>query len=168
MRWRQKSHGRIGRGCWMNLWRGDQTLRRARASPPRGIASDDIVRDRNRHMATQSLCNLCAACLGLTEARSAGGEIDAADRGNVIHKALEKFIRDHMDALPPDALEKLLAIGRTLFAAYNEHPEVKAFWWPRFERIAAWFVKHETERREEGIHPLAVESAGKSRLAILS
>ncbi len=51
------------------------------------------------------------------------------------------------DALPPDPLAALLVLGRTEFAPLEDYPEAKAFWWPRFERIARWFVAWEVERR---------------------
>jgi ATP-dependent helicase/nuclease subunit B len=74
---------------------------------------------------------------------------------------LESFVKAHPRHLPHDAYEQLLAIGRGLFAVYQEKPEIKAFWWPRFERIAHWFVAKETERRASGIMPLAVEAVGQ-------
>jgi ATP-dependent helicase/nuclease subunit B len=40
-----------------------------------------------------------------------------------------------------------MALGREAFAPLNEFPEARAFWWPRFERIARWFVEWEIERR---------------------
>jgi ATP-dependent helicase/nuclease subunit B len=98
--------------------------------------------------------------LGLRKLDPLEAEIDAADRGNLIHKALEQFVHAHPVTLPPDALEKLLAIGRNLFTAYDEHPEVKAFWWPRFEGIATWFIAKEEERRALGTRPVKVEAAG--------
>ncbi|HWV43773.1 PD-(D/E)XK nuclease family protein, partial [Pseudorhodoplanes sp.] len=39
------------------------------------------------------------------------------------------------------------ALGRDAFAPLNDFPEAKAFWWPRFERIARWFIDWEIERR---------------------
>ena len=71
----------------------------------------------------------------------------AADRGTMIHDALDRFLRDHSDDLPADAEERLLAIGEAAFGAALARPSVRAFWWPRFERIARWFVACETERR---------------------
>jgi ATP-dependent helicase/nuclease subunit B len=44
-------------------------------------------------------------------------------------------------------LGHLLALGRQHFAALDEFPEARAFWWPRFERIARWFADWETRRR---------------------
>lgn len=71
----------------------------------------------------------------------------AADRGTAMHAALDSFVREHPEELPPDALDRLLALGREAFAGMMDRPGVRAFWWPRFERIAAWFVDLEAERR---------------------
>lgn len=71
----------------------------------------------------------------------------AADRGLIIHEALDRFVRAYPGDLPPDALEHLLAVGRDSFGATLDHPGVAAFWWPRFERIARWFVEVERARR---------------------
>ncbi len=72
---------------------------------------------------------------------------DAAARGSFIHDALDRFLRDHPGDLPADAERRLIAIGTTLFAPWRDRPELRAFWWPRFERIARWFVATETGRR---------------------
>jgi ATP-dependent helicase/nuclease subunit B len=72
-----------------------------------------------------------------------------AERGQIIHKALEEFVRAHPDRLPNDALGRLLAIGARLFARQEHRPQVAAVWWPRFERIAAWFCEREHERRSQ-------------------
>ena len=71
----------------------------------------------------------------------------AAERGSFIHAALDRFVRNFRGALPADAVEELLRIGARTFGAALERPGVRAFWWPRFERIAAWFVANERERR---------------------
>jgi len=73
---------------------------------------------------------------------------DAADYGTVIHRALDGFLRGHPQGpLPADALERLLAAGEEAFGDKMARPGVWAFWWPRFERIARWFVGQEAERR---------------------
>jgi ATP-dependent helicase/nuclease subunit B len=71
----------------------------------------------------------------------------AADRGQFIHLALEAFVREWPDAIPDDAYEQLLARGRDAFGPALEHPGVWAFWWPRYQRVAAWFLERERERR---------------------
>ncbi|KZD12305.1 double-strand break repair protein AddB [Oceanibaculum pacificum] len=88
----------------------------------------------------------------------------AAERGTIIHKALERFLADHPGHLPPDAQERLLAIGAAVFAEALERPGVWAFWWPRFERIASWFVAAERERHD-GIARTLTELRGQIDLA---
>ena len=72
---------------------------------------------------------------------------DAADRGTFIHQALDEFLREFPGALPVNAVDRLLALGERIFAPVLERPEMRAFWWPRFERIAHWFVETEAARR---------------------
>jgi ATP-dependent helicase/nuclease subunit B len=71
----------------------------------------------------------------------------ARDRGTVIHKAIGDFTAKFATGLPADPLDELMALGREAFEPLNDYPEAKAFWWPRFERIARWFVDWERERR---------------------
>lgn len=71
----------------------------------------------------------------------------AADRGNFIHAALHQFLQAFPHDLPDDAEDKLLAIGHDCFGEALRHPNVHAFWWPRFARIAGWVVETERERR---------------------
>jgi ATP-dependent helicase/nuclease subunit B len=88
----------------------------------------------------------------------------AADRGIIVHRALEKFIRDHPGPLPDDAVDRLLAIGTEVFEATLARPGVRAFWWPRFERIARWFVAFERQRRAAGHVTVTTEARGTLNL----
>lgn len=72
----------------------------------------------------------------------------AADYGNLIHDALDQFIARHPDHLPPDGEQELLIIGREVFRPLAARPGLWAFWWPRFERIAKWFIQTEATRRD--------------------
>lgn len=85
---------------------------------------------------------------------------EAAERGNLIHDILETFVRERPRG-PFDvaALERLLEVGRAAFARYAEFPEVIALWWPRFERIARWFVRVEASR--ENVVERHVEGTGR-------
>jgi ATP-dependent helicase/nuclease subunit B len=78
----------------------------------------------------------------------------ALERGNVIHKVLERFVRAYPDALPADAERRLLDLGRELFEEFSHRPQVMALWWPRFERIAAWVVEQERARRAGAVEIL--------------
>jgi ATP-dependent helicase/nuclease subunit B len=71
----------------------------------------------------------------------------AAERGSMIHSAIGDFAQTYADALPDDSYGELLRIGERHFAPLKDFPEARAFWWPRYERIARWFVDFETKRR---------------------
>jgi ATP-dependent helicase/nuclease subunit B len=71
----------------------------------------------------------------------------ARDRGTVIHGAIGDFTEDFAAALPGDSLKELLKLGEKHFAPLSDYPEARAFWWPRFVRIANWFVRWDSERR---------------------
>ena len=75
--------------------------------------------------------------------------LSAADRGSAIHDALGEFTQKFADALPPQPALVLRGIGEKYFAPLMERPEARALWWPRFQRIAAWFADWELARRDE-------------------
>jgi ATP-dependent helicase/nuclease subunit B len=87
-------------------------------------------------------------------------EPGAAERGNIIHAAIGEFTARFAEALPADPASELIALGAPHFAALQDFPETRAFWWPRFKRIAQWFAEWEFERRA-GIIALAAETHGK-------
>ncbi len=82
-----------------------------------------------------------------------------AQRGEFIHLALERFITEHNKKLPPNAKEKLLETGNGILEELQIKKEVKAFWWPRFERIAEDFINQENEWREQA-SPHSTEKEG--------
>jgi len=86
--------------------------------------------------------------------------VSTADRGSAIHEAVGAFGQSFADTLPADAYEQLIRIGRARFAPLEDYPEARAFWWPRFERIARWFVRWEGERRA-GIAAMRAEIRGE-------
>ena len=104
--------------------------------------------------------------LQLKKLEELDAELDAADRGVMIHEALEKFIGIYPRDLPADAEDRLLEIGRGIFAHHHDDPRVQAFWWANFTVIARWFITHERARREHGITFMQAEAQGAWRLAI--
>jgi ATP-dependent helicase/nuclease subunit B len=90
----------------------------------------------------------------------------AAERGQLIHEALDHFVAQNRLALPPEPLAELLATGRATFGEMLTRPAVRAFWWPRFRRVAAWFLdSFEIPRRAEGFEVLATEINGRLDIA---
>ncbi|MDA0221601.1 MAG: double-strand break repair helicase AddA, partial [Proteobacteria bacterium] len=84
-------------------------------------------------------------------------------RGTFVHDALETFVRRYPTTLPDDPLAELIAIGEAALSGPLGRPAVRAIWWRRFERIAAWFVAVERQRRKE----LAVVHAETSGRLVL-
>ena len=74
-------------------------------------------------------------------------EPGAAERGTIIHAAIGEFTKRFAKELPPDPARELIAMGEPHFAALEDFPEARAFWWPRFSRIAHWFARWEANRR---------------------
>jgi ATP-dependent helicase/nuclease subunit B len=73
----------------------------------------------------------------------------AADRGSIIHAAIGAFTQKYSHRLPANPVNELLALGERYFAPLADYPEARAFWWPRFLRIAHWFAEWEQSRRPE-------------------
>lgn len=73
----------------------------------------------------------------------------AADRGTMIHDALDSFIRRYPDALPDDMQGALIAAGEDAFGEALVLPGVWAFWWPRYLAIADWFATLEGNYRQD-------------------
>lgn len=92
----------------------------------------------------------------------------AADRGSFIHQALDAYLQISPRPADDAALAALLDCGRRAFGDALAQPGIWAFWWPRFERIARWFLDWEagradrivesyTERRGSLMLPAAAE-----------
>jgi ATP-dependent helicase/nuclease subunit B len=114
---------------------------RAEIRPRSFSASDvrDLVRDPYSIFAKH--------ILNLSPLDPVDQEPDPAQRGTLLHDILSRFLRANPAALPQNAREELLRLGRDAFAAFGDFPTAQAIWWPRFERVAAWFVEEERARR---------------------
>ena len=96
-------------------------------------------------------------------------ELGAAERGSRLHDALDEFLKTYPSGrLPPDALALFEAMGERHLQTVLAAPAERAFWWPRFKKLAAWFVKTENDRRAAGTRLLASESKGAVTLGPLT
>jgi ATP-dependent helicase/nuclease subunit B len=89
----------------------------------------------------------------------------ARDRGIVIHGAIGDFTVRFKDRLPDDIVGELLRLGEQHFAVLRDFPDARAFWWPRFQRIARWFAEFESKRRA-GIARIDAEIQGRLEIPI--
>jgi ATP-dependent helicase/nuclease subunit B len=96
-------------------------------------------------------------------------ELGAADRGSALHEALDAFLQAHPHGpLPADALARFERLAERHLAAVLAAPAERAFWWPRFQRLARWLIDTETERRRDGVRFLASESPGAMTVGSLT
>ena len=129
-------------------------------------AAEKPLGDRDRRLAARSLYDL-------RQARSAAA---AARCGR--HRARRRRARHHHSrrrrrisrrisrpAFRPIRLRELIALGEPHFAALEDFPEARAFWWPRFVRIAHWFARWDAARRG-AIAALAAEIRGEIEIAL--
>jgi ATP-dependent helicase/nuclease subunit B len=90
----------------------------------------------------------------------------AADLGTALHKALADFVnRLTGKSMPANAFDLLMRDAESALESLLDRPGVWAFWRPRFERIARWFVGTEAERRAAGTLPVVIEKKGTLEIA---
>jgi ATP-dependent helicase/nuclease subunit B len=89
----------------------------------------------------------------------------ARDRGTVIHGAIGDYTEMFAANPPAEPLNELLKLGEKHFARLEDFPEARAFWWPRFVRIAQWFAAWDGARRD-GIAALHAEIRGELKFSI--
>jgi ATP-dependent helicase/nuclease subunit B len=92
-------------------------------------------------------------------------EPGVAERGTIIHAAIGAFTQNFAKSLPADPVRELIALGEPHFAALEDFPEARAFWWPRFLRIAHWFARWEADRRA-AIDSIAAEIRGEIEIPL--
>jgi ATP-dependent helicase/nuclease subunit B len=64
-----------------------------------------------------------------------------AEFGNFVHKTLEEFVKNYPDI-------DLKNYGKKIFTDYFPDPTSHLLWWAKFENIAGWFAKQESELRK--------------------
>ncbi len=100
--------------------------------------------------------------LGLNRLDDLEEELGAADRGTALHAALDEFLAGYPSGLlPPDAVALFEKMGEKHLGVLMAAPAERAFWWPRFLRLARWFVATENARREAGTRLLGGEIKGE-------
>jgi len=99
--------------------------------------------------------------LGLRTLDPVDDKPSAATKGTLLHEALELFLKEAGPKYGEEGLARLIAVGRRVFEPVLTQPTVYAFWWPRFEHIAQWFVENE-KRRNETYEVAIVEERAKA------
>ncbi len=103
--------------------------------------------------------------LNLIPLDALGTPPDASMRGQIIHKAMQIFTEKYPQELPEDAADQLINIAATLMKDIAIHPQIGAFWQPRFNRFANWFAETEPERRK-GLKQIHTELDGRLEINV--
>ena len=101
--------------------------------------------------------------LGLRPLEALEADPGALERGIVIHRVLERFVKAYPGDLPADALPRLLDLGRTASRGLQPPAPGPGARWPRFEQIARWVVEQEQARRTPGLE-IRTEAEGRLEL----
>ncbi len=131
-----------------------------RPTPPLDVRPRKLSVTQVEHLTRDPYAIYARHVLKLRPLDPLDAEPGAADRGIIIHDVLHEFLDQYGDTLPDDAERRLLEIGRKVFDQAHVPPGVNAFWWPRFERIAGWFIAYERDRRAAGFKTVATEESG--------
>ncbi|MGB4108210.1 MAG: PD-(D/E)XK nuclease family protein [Alphaproteobacteria bacterium] len=90
-----------------------------------------------------------------------GKEIDAAERGNMLHTVMKNFAAKVPGKIPTDATAILTTLATQEITARRDDPAAWSFWRRRFEKAAHWLAQHEKDWRGSGASPLAAEIPGR-------
>ena len=132
-----------------------------RAARPKGLSVTEI-----EHWLRDPYTIYAKHILRLAPLDAVDAAPGAAERGTVIHAAIGEFTQRFADSLPADPAGELIALGEKHFAALEDFPEARAFWWPRFARIAHWFAGWEPARRAAISPTLAAEIRGEIEIPL--
>jgi ATP-dependent helicase/nuclease subunit B len=140
-------------------------VQRPRPRPPLDARPERLSVTEIEHWLRDPYTIYAKHILGLRPLDAVDTPPGARDRGTVIHGAIGEFTETYVKGLPADPLAALLALGETHFAPLRDFPEARAFWWPRFVRIARWFVAWEAQRRANAT-AIHVEMHGELNIRI--
>lgn len=102
--------------------------------------------------------------LGLEPLDPADMPPGARERGTALHAALHTVFARWGEHVPADAVEQLVAEGRSQLNLAGFPAEELAVEVPRFERAARWLVGWERQRRSEGKRPDRLEIKGEMEI----
>ncbi len=89
--------------------------------------------------------------------------IDAAERGQVLHAILERFVIETNTKLPEQSDAILIKMAREEIEKRPEDPHIWSFWWPRFAKTAKFIASHEQNWRKT-TRNIATELRGEIKI----
>jgi ATP-dependent helicase/nuclease subunit B len=124
-------------------------IKRPQPKPPRVARPTRLSVTEIEHWLRDPYTIYAKHVLGLTPLDAVDTPPGARDRGTLIHGAIGDYTERFAAKPPADPFKELLKLGERHFAPLNDYPEARAFWWPRYQRIAQWFAAWDLERRAQ-------------------
>ncbi len=93
--------------------------------------------------------------------------VDASEKGDMLHKILNEFVRQYPETLPASAATNLAEIAASELEKRHDNPAAWSFWQRRFARTAEWLAQHEYEWRKTA-RPVAIEAEGRIEIPTAS
>ena len=122
-------------------------IQRPAPTPPRSARPRSLSATQIEQWIHDPYSIFASSILHLRKLRPVDAQLEPADYGRMVHTALENFVVCYPTVLPVNALQELLRFGRKAFMPAYSRPETFSFWWPRFERSAAYFIEEEKKNR---------------------
>jgi ATP-dependent helicase/nuclease subunit B len=164
----------VDRGNRYLRWARDldrpETVRPAKQpapKPPRAVRPKGLSVTEIEHWLRDPYTIYAKHILRLQPLDPVDADPGAAERGTFIHAAIGDFTRLFAKELPADPAGELIKLGRKHFAALQDFPEARAFWWPRFTRIAHWFARWDLEQRA-AVGTIEAEIKGEIEIPLVS
>lgn len=88
-------------------------------------------------------------------------ESDARLRGSVLHKILERFVKDRTTETPEAAVLRLVTLAAEVLEAEVPWPAARVLWLARISRAANFFINHDGA---DGGVPVSLEQRGRIKL----
>src|SRR5580700_7067883 len=142
-----------------------QPAERPAPTPPRAARPQSLSVTEIEHWLRDPYTIYAKHILKLMPLDAVDTDPGAAARGTIIHAAIGDFTKRFAKALPADPAAELIALGEPHFASLEDFPEARAFWWPRFRRVAHWFANWERARRGS-IAEILAEIRGKTEIPL--
>ena len=140
--------------------RHDAATPAARPSPRPPVAARPAAPLRHPHLDAGARplrrlrCRRSSASPPLPPLRA---EADAAQRGQVLHLIMERFVEGGPDADVRAAADRLDRVARAALDEEVPWPVARRLWLGRLRRVAPWLVAEEARRRQAGVPTVTEE-----------
>lgn len=75
-------------------------------------------------------------------------QVDAAERGTILHALIEKFTDTYKKDIPDSAKDDFVIMAQEILENHDYDPATWSFWSPRMAKLAEWIIPQEQEWRQ--------------------